>query len=111
MLNPSSGDQSPQPPRGAIVAPARRSRQKAGGEKVASTSGINHALHRARRNRLGLFTRHDQTTLFAAGDHSEPRIVAQPIECAVEIGGLVETVQLALIGAHRVTGAATARMW
>src|SRR6185312_3081890 len=39
-----------------------------------------------------------QASLFAAGDHRKPHIVAQRIDCSVEVGGFVEAVQLALIG-------------
>ena len=76
--------------------------RKPGGEQVAGAGGIDQPLDRARRHRIGLLAGHDQAALFAAGDHGKPRIVAQRVDRGVEVGGLVEAVQLALVGEDEI---------
>src|SRR3954469_3765659 len=98
MLDHLGSGQRPQPRRRAIFHAPRQSDQETRGEEIAGTGGIDHPLDRARRNRIGFLAGHDQTSLLAAGDHCKPHIVAQRIDCSVEISGLVEAVQLALIG-------------
>src|SRR4029077_17119365 len=105
MLDHFSSDQRRQACRGAVVGAARDSGQKARGKEIAGTGCVNHSFHRASRNRLGLLTRDDQTTLFAAGDHGQPSILAQRLERRLEVGGIIEAVQLALVREDEVDGA------
>ena len=98
MLDHLGSGQRPQPRRRAIFHAPRQSDQETRGEEIAGAGGIDQPLDRARRNRIGFLAGHDQTSLLAAGDHRKPHIVAQRIDRSVEVGGLVEAVQLALIG-------------
>src|SRR5882757_270147 len=92
-----SGERS-KPCSRAIVHAARQSDQKTCGEEIARASGVDQPLDRARWNGVGLLAGHNQTSFFAAGDHGKPHVVAQRLDRGVEVGGLIETVQLALIG-------------
>src|SRR5262249_19711554 len=105
MLDHFGGRQRPEPPRVAILGAAREPDQKTRGEQVAGAGGVDYALHGACRNSVGFLARHDQTTPFAARDHRKPRILAQRVERGVEVGGLVQAVQFALVGENEVDGA------
>src|SRR5262245_14131156 len=106
MLDHLGGGERPEPRGGAVVDAARQPDQEAGREQVARPGRVDHAVDAVRRNHVGFLPRHDQTALFAARDHREPRIVAQCVERGVEIRGFVEAVQLALVREHQVDGAA-----
>ena len=97
--------QRPEPGTIALVGAARQPDQESGREQVAGAGRIDHLVDRLRPHRVVLLARDDQAALLAAGDDGELGVVAHRIDRGVEIRGLVEAVQLALVGEHDVDGA------
>ena len=79
-------------------SPTRKPAAKRSPAPVASTTRSTGAAG----NRVGLLACHHQAALFAAGDDAHPRILAQRVHGGIEIGGLIEAVQLALVGENQV---------
>ena len=72
--------------------------QEAGREQIARAGRIDDALDRHRRHRLDRLAADDHAALLAARHHGELAVAAQRRDRGVEIGGLVEAVQFALVG-------------
>ena len=78
--------------------------QEAGGEQVAGAGRIHDFTDRRGRHGFGLAAGNDHAAFLAAGDNGKRRIALDRRQRAVEIAGLVERMQLALIGEHDVDG-------
>ena len=86
----------------AMVAAARQPEQEARREQVAGAGGVDHLLDRRGRHRVtpSLLTTTQPFSLrvtTASLASSRKRLAA-----GVEIGGLVEAVQLAFVGEHQI---------
>src|SRR5436305_1670449 len=90
---------------GAMVLTASDSDEKSRCEQIAGASGINELVDWRGFHDFVALARHDHTTLFAARHHGEPHVIAQRRGRGVEVRGLVEALQLALIREDEVNGA------
>ena len=102
MPNHLGGGQGAKPGGVAIVGPARHSDQKSRREQVARPCSIDHALDGVCANGLGFIPCDDHAAPLAARDHGSSGILAQGIERRVEIGRLVQAVQLTFICEHEI---------
>ena len=84
-----------EPRGGAMILAARQPDEKARREQITGTGNIGDLLDRLRRYRLDGIARHNHAAFLAARHHRELGLAAQRFHRAVEIGCLVEAVQLA----------------
>ena len=90
---------------GAVVLAARQPDQETGGEQIAGAGDVDHAVDRHRLHRLDRLAGDHHAAFLAARDHRELGVVTQRLDRGVEVGGLIETVQLVLVGENNVDGA------
>src|SRR5215469_4219276 len=105
MLDDFGGAERADPPRRGQVKPAGKPEQEPGREQIAGAGGVDEAANGGGRNRVGFLAADDQATFFAAGHDAHPRVLAERRNRAVKICGLVEALDLRLVGEGQVDGA------
>src|SRR6516164_6162531 len=104
MLNDLGRRESTETSGGAMILPPRQADKEASGKEIAGSGYIDHPIDRLRRHGLDVGARYHDATLFAARHHRKLGLGAHRFHCAVEVGSLVQTVQLALVGKDDING-------
>src|SRR5436190_23046299 len=86
----------------AVVLIARKNGEKTCREEIARAGRIDKLVDRRRRYRVVAFPRDDDATFFAARHGGKLHLVAQRRHGAIEVGGLVETLQFGLVGEDQI---------
>src|SRR4051794_12454224 len=86
----------------AMILAAGEAGEEPGSEQIARAGRVHQPVDRRRGDGLVAFPRNHHTTLLAARHHGELHVTAQRRERGIEIGGLIKTLQFALIGKHQV---------
>ena len=103
----SAAASAPSRPAASIAGVTDQPEQEAGGEEIAGAGGVHQLFDREGRHRGDAILRGHHAAFLAAGDDSELGIVAELFQRTLEIRGLVQRVQLGLIGEHEVDRAFT----
>src|ERR1700722_20287134 len=98
MWDRHGGGQRVEPAAGAVIGAARQTREEAGGEKIAGAGRIDNALDRKGLYRFGPRRADYQAAFFAPRHHGGADVSAQRLDRGVEVGRLIEAVQLPLVG-------------
>src|ERR1043165_3915660 len=102
MLDASRRRERAEPRGGAVVLAAREAHQESGGEQVARNRGVDQPVDRRGLDRLLLRAGDHYAAFLAARHHRELHVIAQRRGGGVEIGGLVQALELALVGEDEV---------
>ena len=84
---------------------AHKAEQEAGGKEIAGTGGVHQLPDRGGRNGNNAAIGDDDTALFAAGDDAEPGVGGELLQRGVEVGRLIQRMQLGLVGKNQINRA------
>ena len=110
MLDHFGRGKRAQPPGILMAGAAHQPEQESGGKEIAGARGIDHLVDRKRRHRNEAVGRCHHAAFLAAGDDAESNVAAQLLQRGVKIRGLVQRMQLGLIGEHQIDRAARASL-
>ena len=104
MLNDLSCRERAEAGGSAMILSPRQADKKTRGKQVTGAGHIGYLCDRFRRHRLEGSARYHHAAFFAPCHYRKLGFGTQSLNCAVEIGGLVQTVQLALVGKNDIDG-------
>src|SRR5215831_9218623 len=104
MLNHFGSRQRAQLPTDRMVEPAREAKQEPRGKQVAGAGRVDDTLDCSGWNFDDALAGNDDAAFVAPGHHGKPRLAAQSLRRGVEIGCLIQTAQLRLVGEKNVDG-------
>src|SRR5262245_37599275 len=85
-----------------MILSAGETSQKSGGKKIAGTGHIRHLRNRFGWNRFKPLARNNDAAFFTARHNREFGIATQRLDRGIEVGSLIEAVELALVSEHDV---------
>src|SRR5579859_398210 len=90
VLDDFGGSERAQPPGILVAKAARKAKQEACREQIASAGGIDQSLDREGRYGLDLFLRGDDASVLASRDRREANVAAQLLQRGVEVRRLIQ---------------------